>query len=87
MIKKEEIFVLPNVHTGDFIVLSSKFSRNLFGGSVGPIRKQLPNGQFQNVYEGVKLRAQPLPLRVPTSPQTVSQQQAQVFFDIFYITR
>ena len=53
--------------------------RNLFGGSVGPIRKQLPNGQFQNVYEGVKLRAQPLPLRVPTSPQQITtQQQTQV---------
>jgi len=45
----------------------------LFGGSVGPIKKQLPSGQFQIVYEGVKVRAQPLPLRVPTSPQ---QQQA-----------
>ena len=55
--------------------------RTLFGGSVGPIRKQLPNGQFQNVYEGVKLRAQPLPLRVPTSPQqTASQPQTQVSY-------
>jgi hypothetical protein len=51
----------------------------LFGGSVGPIRKQLPSGQFQNVYEGVKVRAQPLPLRVPTSPQqTAAQQHTQV---------
>jgi hypothetical protein len=57
--------------------------RNLFGGSVGPIRKQLPSGQFQNVYDGVKVRAQPLPLRVPTSPQqqvnaVVVQQQTQL---------
>ena len=51
----------------------------MFGGSVGPIRKQLPSGQFQNVYEGVKVRAQPLPLRVPTSPQqTAAQQHTQV---------
>jgi hypothetical protein len=55
------------------------FFRNLFGGSVGPIRKQLTSGQFQNVYEGVKVRAQPLPLRVPTSPQQQAiQQQTQV---------
>ena len=59
------------------------YFRNLFGGSVGPIRKQLPNGQFQNVYDGVKVRAQPLPLRVPTSPQQQAnavtvQQQTQV---------
>ena len=46
---------------------------------MGPIRKQLPSGQFQNVYEGVKVRAQPLPLRVPTSPQQqVIQQPTQV---------
>ena len=46
---------------------------------MGPIRKQLPSGQFQNVYEGVKVRAQPLPLRVPTSPQQQAiQQQTQV---------
>ena len=46
---------------------------------MGPIRKQLPSGQFQNVYDGVKVRAQPLPLRVPTSPQQQAiQQQTQV---------
>ena len=46
---------------------------------MGPIRKQLPSGQFQNVYDGVKVRAQPLPLRVPTSPQQQTiQQQTQV---------
>ena len=61
------------------IMINTLSSRNLFGGSVGPIRKQLPSGQFQNVYEGVKVRAQPLPLRVPTSPQQQAiQQQTQV---------
>ena len=39
---------------------------------MGPLRKQLATGQVQNVFEGVKVRSQPLPLKIPSNqPQPV----------------
>lgn len=59
---------LPLFHYNDFI-----HCRTLFGGSVGPNRKQMPNGTTEQHYDGVRVRAQPLPLRIP--PQALPQPQ------------
>eukprot|EP00094_Tigriopus_californicus_P010533 TCALIF_10161-PA protein Name:"Similar to ARID2 AT-rich interactive domain-containing protein 2 (Homo sapiens)" AED:0.16 eAED:0.23 QI:0/0/0/0.75/1/1/8/0/1403 len=39
--------------------------RTLFGGTVGPNKRQLANGAFDHFFEGVKVRPQPLALRIP----------------------
>ena len=43
--------------------------RTLFGGSVGPNRKQMPDGSVQYHYDGIQVRKVPLPLRVPLQAQ------------------
>merc|ERR1719266_2348351 len=51
--------------------------RTLFGGSVGPNRKQMPNGNVQAFYDGIQVRKVPLPLRVPQHLQQQQQNVAQ----------
>merc|ERR1712008_260293 len=48
--------------------------RTLFGGSVGPNRKQMPDGSVQYHYDGIQVRKVPLPLRVPLQAQQPQQQ-------------
>merc|ERR1712223_189357 len=48
--------------------------RTLFGGSVGPNRKSMPDGGVQYHYDGIQVRKVPLPLRVPPSAQSQSPQ-------------
>lgn len=49
--------------------------RSIFGGGVGPNRRVLANGAVGNFFEGVKVRSQPLPLKVPISAPGTQQQQ------------
>merc|ERR1712051_290980 len=48
--------------------------RTLFGGSVGPNRKQMPDGSVQYHYDGIQVRKVPLPFRVPLQAQQPQQQ-------------
>ena len=61
------------------LITTSSWSlfRSLFGPSVGPVAKPVPQtGRVQNVFEGVKVRSQPLPLKIPSNqPQPVVQAQ------------
>lgn len=41
--------------------------RTIFGGSVGPNKKQMENGKVEQFFDGVAVRATPLPLRIPAS--------------------
>ena len=61
----------------DLITTSWSIFRSLFGPSVGPVAKPVPQtGRVQNVFEGVKVRSQPLPLKIPSNqPQPVVQAQ------------
>ena len=54
-----------------FIIFKS--FRTLFGGSVGPNRKQMPDNSVQYHYDGIQVRKVPLPLRVPLQAQQQSQ--------------
>lgn len=48
--------------------------RTLFGGSVGPNRKQMPDGAIQYHYDGIQVRKVPLPFRVPPQLQQTQPQ-------------
>ncbi len=60
--------------------------RSLFGGGAGPNKRQMTNGKVDSFFEGVRVRAQPLPLRIqmttttaptPVTQPAVQQQQQQ----------
>ena len=50
--------------------LPHAYFRSVFGGSVGPNKRTLANGKVEQFFEGVKVRSQPLPLRLPVSAQS-----------------
>jgi len=52
------------------------YFRTLFGGSVGPNRKTMPDGTVQSHYEGVKVRQNQLPLRFVGAPSSEQYSQA-----------
>ena len=58
-----------------FILMMQSHCRTLFGGSVGPHRKTMPDGAVHYHYDGIQVRKVPLPLRVPIHHQAQSQQQ------------
>ena len=58
--------------------------RTLFGGSVGPNRKQMPDGSVQYHYDGIQVRKVPLPLRVPLQAQ-VCQKTVNFILVLYYL--
>ena len=69
LFKNNYVFVF--YHTCRFVYI---LFRTLFGGSVGPNRKAMPDGSNQYHYDGIQVRKVPLPLRVPPSAQSQSPQ-------------
>ena len=51
--------------------------RTVFGGSVGPNQRTLQNRKVDKLFEGIRVRAQPLPLKLPPGVQIPMQQQQQ----------
>ena len=61
--------------------------RTLFGGSVGPNRKQMPDGSVQYHYDGIQVRKVPLPLRVPLQAQVCQSCLFEVLLVLFKVEK